>query len=115
MSSSGAKSKAEREQVRSTVSKVVTEVFDEAYVRELAEGVKGLTRGQWGEGVCPDCGSKKKVMVEIPDIASQLKALTVLLEQAEGRPAIAGEEPGGVTIIVNRNWPGDAPSAHVGD
>jgi hypothetical protein len=54
-------------------------------------------------------------MVEIPDIASQLKALTVLLEQAEGRPAIAGEEPGGVTIIVNRNWPGDAPNAHAGD
>lgn len=102
-----AKSKEERAQVRSTVSRIVTEVFDEEYIREIAEGVKGLTRGQWGEGDCPECGSRKKVMVEIPDIASQLKALTVLLEQAEGKPGTAEGEPGGVTIIVKRTWPGD--------
>ena len=100
-----AKNKAERAQVRSTVSKVVTEIFDEQYIRELAENVKGLTKGVWAEGVCPGCGNAKKMKVEVPDLASQIKALTELLEQAEGRPATADGEPGGVTIIVERKWP----------
>jgi hypothetical protein len=100
-----AKSKEERAQVRSTVSRIVTEVFDEEYIREVAEGVKGLTRGQWGEGTCPECGSRKKVMVEIPDIASQLKALTTLLEQAEGKVQAADADGSGVTLVIHRTWP----------
>ena len=100
-----AKSATERAQVRSTVSRVVTEVFDEPYLRELAENVKSLTKGVWGDGVCPECGSAKKVKVEVPDLASQIKALTELLEQAEGRPGTAEGEPGGVHLIIERVWP----------
>lgn len=91
--------------VRSTVSKVVQEVFNEEYIRKLAEDCKTLTKGFWADGECPECGSRKKVKVEVPDIYSQIKILTELLEQAEGRPGTAEGEPGGVEIIIERMWP----------
>ena len=92
----------ERRAVRSTVSKVVTDIFDEDYLRELAVSVKGLTKGVWGEGACAECGSQKKVKVEVPDLATQIKVLAELLEQAEGRPGVAEGEAAGMTIIVER-------------
>lgn len=101
--------------VRSTVSKVVSEVFNEDYIRQLAEDCKTMTRGYWAEGECGECGSKKKVKVEVPDIYSQIKVLTELLEQAEGRPGTAEGEPGGVELIIERMWPigADTGSKHV--
>ena len=54
-------------------------MFNEEYIRQLAEDCKTLTKGFWAEGECPECYSKKKVKVEVPDIYSQIKILDGVL------------------------------------
>jgi hypothetical protein len=91
--------------VRQDLGAAITEVFDADWLRGFAETIKTMTHGVWGEGVCDSCGSKRKVMVKVPDTQGQLKAVVELLEQAEGRPGTASGEPGGVTLVVERMWP----------
>ena len=91
--------------VRSDLGEVIGEVFSRDWLLEFAETIKGMTTGVWGAGSCPECGSSKKVLVQVPDIQGQLRAVTELLEQAEGRPGVAAGEPGGITLIVERHWP----------
>lgn len=91
--------------VRQDLATAITEVFDADWLREFADTIKNMTQGVWGEGTCDKCGSKRKVMVKVPDTQGQLKAVVELLEQAEGRPGTATGEAGGVTLIVERKWP----------
>ena len=93
---------AEPEKVRGTLGRVIRDVFDETYLREFAESVKTMTAGVWASGVCPDCGSQKKVRVDVPDLKGQIAAWTELMEQAEGRPGLDSTEQQGTTLIVER-------------
>jgi hypothetical protein len=95
-----------RTSVRSSLGDAFAEVFDAAYLRQFAEEAKGLTTAMWGVGICPACGNQKRVLCDMPDIGGKLKIFISLLEQAEGRPGTATGEPAGVTIVVNRIWPG---------
>ena len=95
-----------RTSVRSDLGEMIAEVFDMAYLRQLAEEAKGLTTAMWGVGICPNCGNQKRVLCDMPDIGGKLKIFIALLEQAEGRPGTADGQPAGVTIVVNRIWPG---------
>lgn len=90
---------------REDLGEAINQVFDAEWLLEFAETIKGMTNGVWGEGNCPECGSPRKVLVKIPDIQGQLKAVMALLEQAEGRPGTAQGEAGGVTLIIERSWP----------
>jgi hypothetical protein len=97
--------------VRADLGEVIGQVFSKEWLFELAQSVKGATTGVWGAGQCPDCGSQRKVLVQIPDIKGQLAAVTELLEQAEGRPGVQSGDPAGVTIVVERKWPPDDEQA----
>lgn len=88
--------------VRQSLTEVITEVFDEEYLKQLAKDVREMRKGYRGSGRCPDCGSMKGVTVDLPDLTGQLKNLIELIEQAEGRPGTAAGEPGGVTLVIER-------------
>lgn len=90
---------------RQDLGEVINKTFDRKWLLEFAETVKGMTQGVWGQGRCPECDSPRKVLVQIPDVQGQIKAVVALLEQAEGRPGTAQGEAGGVTLIVERSWP----------
>ena len=96
------KAQAPPEKVRAKLGRAVGEVFDEAWLYEFAESVKGMMSGVWGVGICPDCGSNRKVKVDVPDIKGQIAAVTELMEQAEGRPGTDSADQQGTTIIVER-------------
>lgn len=96
---------AKPEKARARLGTAVGEVFDLDFLRELAQSIKEMTKGVRGTGNCPECGSARSVLVQIPDIQGQIKALTELMEQAEGRPGTESGEAGGVTLIVERKWP----------
>lgn len=101
---------------RADLAEVINKTFDSEWLAEFAEQLKGMTKGMWGMGECPECGSKRKVFVDVPDLKGLLAALTELMEQAEGRPGTAQGEAGGVTLVVERRWPsgGDETGAELG-
>ena len=90
------------EKVRSTLGRVIRDAFDEDYLREFAQSIKSMSMGAWGYGVCPECGSQKKVLAQFPDIKGQIAAVTELMEQAEGRPGTDEGGLEGTTIVVER-------------
>lgn len=92
--------------VRQDLGEVITEVFSREWLMEFAGQVKSMTTGVWVEGRCPECGSARQARAQMPDLKGQLAAVTSLLEQAEGKPGTASGEPGGMTLIVERSWPG---------
>lgn len=92
---------------REVTARVVSEVFDEEWLRGWAEALKDLSKGYPVEHNCPECGFRKKIIVQIPDFRGITDSVLELWNQAFGRPGTADAEPGGVTIIVNRVWPGD--------
>lgn len=94
--------KKPEERPRVRIGEAISEVFDTGYWRELAESIKGMTTMVWGSGRCPECGSTRKVQVEIPDIKGQLAAAGELIEQAYGRPGTDSAEQQGTTIVVRR-------------
>jgi hypothetical protein len=87
--------------VRPSLSDAIREAFTPAYLRELAEDVKGMQKGVFA--FCPNC--REKVQVHVADLPRVISALTDLLEQAEGKPGTATPEDAGVTLIVERYWP----------
>ena len=91
--------------VRQDLGERLNEKFSGVWLDDFLETVKGMTNGAWGSGICEECGSKRKVLVQVPDIKGQLAALVALMEQSEGRPGTAQGEAGGVTLIVERKWP----------
>jgi len=90
------------EKVRGTTARVIRKVFDEEFLVGLAQDIRDMTTGVWAQGTCPDCGSQKKVKVEVSDIQGKLKAVAELMEQAEGRPGTDNAEHQGTVIIVER-------------
>jgi hypothetical protein len=94
------------EEPREVIGRVFPEVFDEEYVRELMESIKGLSRGYLLDHKCPDCGHREKATVQVPNFKEILQAMTEFMAQGYGRPGIAEGEAGGVSIVVKRvEWP----------
>jgi len=104
----------EDSEARAIIARLYSEVFDEAALRELMEGIKQLSRGYPVDHKCSECGKRQKVYVHVPDFKQILEAMSEFLNQGYGRPGTAEGEPGGVTIIVHRNWPGPDPNADAG-
>ena len=104
----------EDSEARAIIARLYSEVFDEPALREIMEGIKQLSRGYPVDHKCSECGKRQKVYVHVPDFKQILESMSEFLNQGYGRPGTAEGEPGGVTIIVKRNWPGDAPNADAG-
>ena len=96
------KAQAPPEKVRSTLGRVVREVYDEDWLREQAQIAKELTTGYRTDFDCPECGYRKMLMIQGPDVSGRLKAVIELMEQTEGRPGTDSADQQGTTIIVER-------------
>jgi hypothetical protein len=97
--------------VRPLLADAIREEITPAFLRELVGKVKEMQKETFG--YCPGC--KKKVLVQVPDLPKVISGLTELLEQAEGRPGTATAEDAGVTLIVERIWPGPCPKCGAED
>jgi hypothetical protein len=96
----------ELEQPRAVAARVTAEIFNEDWLREYLESVKQLSRGYPVDHKCSECGKRQKVYVHVPDFKNINESVIDFWNQAFGRPGTAEGEPGGVTIIVHRHWPG---------
>ena len=95
--------------VRPRLAEAIGEVFDVEYFREIAEQVKGATKGVHTEVevVCRHCGEKtrKKVMAQIPDFPKIVTAVRDLLSEVEGRVGTTDVQEAGLSLVVERSWP----------
>jgi hypothetical protein len=87
------------------MARLTSEVFDEDWLREFMDSVKGIQKGVMVDHKCGECGKRGKVTVQIPDFKAILDSVVEFFNQSYGRPSTADGEPGGVTIIVERKWP----------
>ena len=102
----------ERQQPREVTARVMGEVFDEEWLREYAEKLKGLTKGALVDHTCAGCGKRAKVKVEVPDFKGINDSILELWNQGFGRPGMAEGEPGGVELVIERLWPGEVNGAN---
>lgn len=97
------------EAVRPRLGDIVRETITEDYLRDLLHQITTATKGVRAEAAleCKACGhhNRKIVTVQIPDWDRQIRALTDLIDQIEGKPGTANVEEAGLTLVVKRNWP----------
>jgi hypothetical protein len=97
--------------VRPALAEAIREEITPEFLRELVAQVREMQKSTFV--YCPDC--ERKVQVSVPDLPRVISALTELIEQAEGRPGTASAEDAGVTLIVERIWPGPCPKCGTED
>lgn len=89
------KDEANRGVARASFGEVVNRLANEEAIEQLVEDA--LQAKSLASAYCSMC--RKRVQVEIPDIKKRVDVITMLLEQAEGKP---GGEESGLSIVVER-------------